>query len=218
LPALNSLVLIRSSHHRFPLEHLEPGEVVLAAEDTLSDAFDSGHEYAAVSVLRSYAMLVTPTCDLDQPEGVFIAWPLRPFEGSNLNEGNLAAGRYANLFLLPEHKYIDRCFVDVTDLRPIRPQHFPLKDRIASVTRVGMDEILQKFHGSLGRLWGYAEGEIVEPLGRYETGVFRCARCNVYEIKVPEILIKPGTAAPACDNCKKIGRQAQWYPLTKHSK
>lgn len=217
LPRLEHLVLVRSAHHALPLEHLEPGEVLLVDEVGKTDAFERGTEYVAVSASRGHAMLVTPTCDLDNNE-VWAVWPLRPIEGCGLDLGNLRAGKFANLFLLPDHKYFDPAFIDVTDIRPVSPEHFPLKNRIASLTREGEDEVLQRFHRALGRTWGYAEGETIEPLGKHEVERFRCARCNMNDIEVPIVELKPGMKAPECTSCKKLGRAAQWYPLTKYRK
>ena len=220
LPPLNALVLIRQSHHRLPLEggHLKPGEVTLVDERVLSDVFETGSEYAAVSVQRGLAMLITPTCDLEQDDGVWATWPLRPIDGSGLDVGNLDAGKFTNLYRLPDHRHFEGMFVDMTDIRPVRPQQFPLRDRVASTTRLGLDEILRKFHGALGRIWGYGEGEIIEQRSKHETGKFRCAACNLYDIPVSEQVLKPGDSAPTCENCKKIKRHPQWYPLSEHRK
>lgn len=216
-PPVEHLVLVRSAHHALPLDHLEPGEALLVDEMGRTDAFERGTEYAAVSVIRAHAMLLTPTCDLDKNE-VWAAWPLRPVEGCGLDVGNLRAGKFANLFLLPDHQYFDPAFIDLTDIRPVSPEQFPLKNRIASLTREGEDEILQRFHRAMGRMWGYAEGETIEPLGKHETGKFRCGRCNMNDIEVPTVELKPGMKAPECSNCKKVGRAAQWYPLSKYRK
>jgi hypothetical protein len=216
---LDHLVIVRQAHHRLPItEHLKPGEVALVDERVLSDAFETGTEYAVVSVQRALAMLITPTCDLRNEGEVWDAWPLRPIQGSGLDIGNLNAGKFTNLYRLPDHKHFEGMFVDVTDVRPVSPEQFQLKDRVASATRLGQDDILQKFHRALGRIWGYAEGEIIDKLAKRETGKFRCGSCNLYDVPVPEKVLKPGDPAPTCDNCKKIGRPAQWYPLSQHRK
>jgi hypothetical protein len=216
-PPLAELVLVRSTHHRLKLEHLEAGDVSLYRENAVADAFEGGNEYAAVSVQRSYALLITATCDLEGKD-VWAFLPLYPIEGAGLDAGNLRAGKYSALFALPNHEYFDPCFVDFSDLRPVRSGHVGLKDRIASLTREAQHEIQEKYLRSYGRPWGFAAGEVIEPLGKYETGKFRCARCNVYDVSVPEKTLPPGSAAPACENCLKINKAAQWYPLTKHKK
>jgi hypothetical protein len=222
LPAREHLLLARNHHGGYPIGQIGPGDAKLIDERVLNDAFDSGVEDAVVSVQRARAMLVTPTCDLEKIRvfgGMWMVWPLKPIEGSGLNVGNLAAGKYANLFDLPNHKYFAGAFLELTDIRAVRPVQFQLRDRIASVTRLAQDELFQKFHRSMGRMWGYAEGEIIDPLGKHETGQFRCAGCNLFDVSLREpITMKAGDKAPACDNCKKIGRAAQWYPLTKHKK
>ncbi len=153
-------------------------------EKALPDAFEKDTEYAAVTVQRGIAMLVTPTCDLNSLD-VWMVCPLRPVAASGLDLGNLRAGKYTNLYLLPDHENIDEALLDLTDIRSVRPQQFPLKNRIASVTREGTDEVLRKFHGSLGRTWGYAPGEIIEPLGKYQTGHFvvLSATCMTFKCK-----------------------------------
>jgi hypothetical protein len=218
LPPAEALVIVRSPHRKFFKEHLDPGEATLVDERALNDAFDQGPEYAAVSVIRGMAMILTPTCDIPGNDSLSV-WPIRPIEGSDLDEGNLNAGKYANLVRLPDHKYFDGAFIDLTDIRSVRPSHFPLKNRIASVTREAQNEIVERFQGAYGRVWGYETGETIEPLGRNETGTFRCARCNQFDgITVPQIPLKPGASAPDCDNCRKIGKRPQWYPLIKHKK
>ncbi len=220
LPPQDYLVLIRAAHRRFQLSHIDPGEASLVDERVLNDAFDLGMEYAAVSVQRAKAMLVTPTCDLQKIHkagGVWMVWPLKPVEGAGLDAGNLAAGKFGNLYGLPDHKYFAGAFLELTDIRPVRPEQFQLKQRIASITRLAQDELSQRFHRAMGRMWGYSEGDIVEALGKYETGKFRCAGCNLFDLPLAEpITLKPGDKAPGCENCKKIGRTAQWYPLAKH--
>jgi len=221
LPSSERLVLVRSSHFRLPLDHLKPGEAALVDERALSDAYEIENEYTVVSVQRGYAMLATPTCDLDddQEDAIWTAWPISPVEGSGLDIGNLKAGKYANFYLLPEHEHLGGAtFISVTDLRPVRPQQFQLKNRVASITREAQDEIARKFTRAQGRSWGYREGETIQPLGRYETGEFRCAQCNVYDVAVSHVTLKAGDTAPECPNCQKIGKAAQWYPLTKHRK
>jgi hypothetical protein len=196
VPPLDSLVIVRSTHHKLPLEddHLVPSNAELVDERVLNDAFEKRSEYAVVSVSRGLAVLVTPTCDLEslaEAGGVWMVWPLHPMEGSGLDQGNLTAGKYANLYKLPEYDHFDSCFIDLTDIRPVRPKHFPAGNRVASMTREAQDDVLQRFHRSLGRVWGYAEGEIIEPLAKYETGNFRCARCNLFDVPPSERTLKP---------------------------
>lgn len=220
LPASSRLVLIRSTHRNFFIDHLDPGPVNLVDELVPSDRFDHGFEYAAAAVIRGMAMLVTPTCDLkDIAEigGTWSAWPIKPLKDSSLDRGSLAAGKYNNLYALPKHRNFDEAFVDVTDIRPVQPQHFPAGNRIASTTRMAQEEMLEKCSAAFGRIWGYAEGEKIEAAAKHETGRFRCARCNSYDITVPNpISLNAGDYAPKCESCAKIGKGAQWYPLRKY--
>jgi hypothetical protein len=63
VPPLDSLVIVRSTHHKLPFDqnHLVPGQAELVDERVLNDAFERGTEYSVTSVLRGLAMLVTPT-------------------------------------------------------------------------------------------------------------------------------------------------------------
>ena len=134
----------------------------------------------------------------------------------DLDKGLLKSGRYANLFLLPEHEHFDTGFVDFTDIRPVRPEQFLLKNRIGSITREAQNELFGRFHKAMGRTWGYCEGEKIESLSKHEIPKFRCAQCNLYDISVSERPLTPGELAPRCANCEKIGKAEQWYPLVKH--
>jgi hypothetical protein len=130
----------------------------------------------------------------------------------------LATPSHPTLLRLPNHDYFPASYIDVLDFRSIAKEHFPLKNRIASVTREAQHELTERFLKASGRPWGYGPGETVQPLARHETGKYRCARCNLYNVTVPEIPLKPGEQFPVCDNCKKINKSAQWYQVTKHKK
>jgi hypothetical protein len=217
LPASEELVLIRDGHkHR--IDQLAAGPVELIREQAIGDAFDGTPEYVAAAATRLWAMLMTPTCDLDALV-VWSVWPLYPVLGSGAGvEGALATPSHPTLFKLPDSDNFPASYIDVTDFRSIGREHFQLKDRIASVTREGQHELTERFLRASGRNWGYGPGETVPPLARHETGKYRCARCNLYNVTVPEISLKPGEQFPACETCKKIHKAAQWYPVTKHKK
>jgi hypothetical protein len=217
LPPLEASVVVRSTHHRLPIEHLEAGDVDLVRELALADAFDLGPEYIVVSAVKGPAMIITATCDLDDLD-IWMVTPLRPVEGCGLDVGNLEAGKYVNLYHLPENDYFAPPFLDLSDLRPARPQLAPLKNRIASVKRDAQFDIVERMYSSIGRAWGYRKGEKVEPPGKYETEKFRCARCNLYDVPVPEKALPVGAEFPECEQCAKIKKPAQWYRLTKHRK
>jgi hypothetical protein len=218
LPASDELLLIRSSHHRQQIDHLEAGSIELVREQAVADAFDGTFEYAAVAAQCIWAMLMTPTCDLDGLE-VWAVWPMYVVEGAGADiERALAAPSHPTLLPLPANERFPASYIDVTDFRSIGKQHFQLKDRVASITHEAQHELTERFLRASGRPWGYGPGEKVEPLGRYETGRYRCARCNVYEVTVSEISLKLNDTFPVCENCKKINKTGQWYPLTKHKK
>jgi hypothetical protein len=217
LPPSEELILIRDRDKQ-RLDHLAAGPVELLRERAVGDAFDAGTEYVAVAAERIWAMLMTPTCDLD---GLVTwgVWPLYGVEGAGADiERALAAPSHPTLLRLPDNDNFPASYIDVTDFRSIAKEHFQLKDRIASVTREAQHEITERFIKGQGRSWGYGQGETVPPLARYETGTYRCARCNLYNVSVSEISLKPGEQFPVCDNCQKINKAAQWYQVTKHKK
>lgn len=163
-------------------------------------------------------MLMTPTCDLDDL-AVLAVWPLYGVEGAGEDiERALATPSHPTLLRLPDNDHFPASYIDVTDFRSIGKEHFQLKDRVASVTREAQHDLTERFLKASGRSWGYGPGETVQPLARYETGRYRCARCNLYNVIVSEISLKPGEQFPVCENCKKINKAAQWYPVTKHKK
>jgi hypothetical protein len=212
LPPSEELILLRSTHYKRTIPELEAGEVKLVREHVVSDAFDEGSEYVAVAAKRIYAMLMTPTCDVDSIP-IYAVWPLSSIadnEDINLNA--------TNIYQLPPHSYFPDAFIDFGDFRAVRREHFMLKDRVASITREARHDLMDRYYESIGRRWGYRAGETVEPLNKYETGTYRCARCAVFDIPAPEVTLKAGGRFPECENCKKIHKSAQWYPLTKHRK
>ncbi len=209
------LILIRANHNR--LDHLAAGPVELVREQGVGDAFDGTPEYVAIAAERIWAMLMTPTCDLDDL-AVWSVWPLYGAEGAGVDiERALATPSHPTLLKLPDNDHFPGSYIDVTDFRSIGKEHFQLKDRIASVTREAQHELTERFLKALGRPWGYGPGETVQPLARHETGKYRCARCNVYDVNVSEISLKPGDQFPACDNCKKIHKAAQWRRMRMYS-
>ncbi|MFL6437474.1 MAG: hypothetical protein ACJ71Q_07840 [Terriglobales bacterium] len=217
LPATEELILIRSPHRNLQLEHLDPGEVQLVREQAVSDAFDTTHEYVAAAAEAMWAMLMTPSCDLEGLE-VWAVWPMHAIEGSGLEKA-VANPNHPTLYRLPDHQHFPPSFIDLTDFRSVRKEHFRLKDRVASVSREAQHELTERFLKAASRPWGFGPGETVEPRTKYETGKYKCARCNTYDVEqVSTIEIGVGDRFPVCDNCKSINKSAQWYPLTKHKK
>ena len=217
-PHDEELLLVRERSTRRRLDRPVAGPVELVRERALGDAFDDSQENIAAVADRVWAMLMTPTCDLEGLE-VWAVWPLHTVEGSREDVIRaLATPSHPTLFRLPENGRFPASYIDLTDFRSIVREHFQLKDRIASVTREAQHALTERFLMAQGRPWGYAPGETVQPLGRHETGAYRCARCTLYSVSVPEIMLKPGEMFPDCENCKKINKSAQWYPIRKHKK
>jgi hypothetical protein len=217
LPPSEELILIRDSRKQ-RMDQLAAGPVELIREQAIGGAFDDAPEYVAIAAKRIWAMLMTPTCDLDGL-AVWAVWQLYSVEGAGAEiERALATPSHPTLLQLPDSDLFSASYIDVTDFRSIGKEHFQLRDRIASVTREAQHELTERFLKASGRPWGYGPGEIVQPLARHETGKYRCARCNLYAVTVSEISAKPGEQFPVCDNCKKINKSAQWYPVTKHKK
>ncbi len=217
LPPSEELILIRSSDHKRS-DRLAAGPVELTREQAVGDAFDGTSEYVAVAAEKIWAMLMTPTCDLEYL-AVWSVWPVYDVERAGPEiERALDAPYHPSLIRLPDHNYLPPSYIDVTDCRSIAREHFPLKNRVASITREAQHELTERFLKASGRPWGYGPNETVQPRSRRETGKYRCARCNVYDVVVSEVSLNPGDQFPTCDNCKKINKTAQWYPLTKHKK
>jgi hypothetical protein len=216
LPASKELVLVRSHPSRMLIADLQAGTVEAVRELAASDPFDNQPEYVIVSAVRSLAVLMTPTCDLDKDD--LLVSPAHYVEGSGYDVGNLKSGKYSTLFWLPLHEHFPECFVDVSDLRPVRCESIDLHNRLASLTREAQNLLLEKFMKGMGRKWGHAKGETIEPLEKNQTGSYRCYRCNDHDITIPQEKFTAGAEYPACPNCDKIGKESQWYPLLKHRK
>lgn len=217
LPADSELVLVRSYYGRKWVPQLQPGTAELVRESATTDAFRHGSEYVVVSAVRSMAVLMTATCDLVDTEQ-WLVCPLHRVKNSGYDEGNLRAGKYATLYLLAENDRFPSAFIDLSDLRPIRSKSIDLNNRVASITRDGQNDLVERFVKAMGRNWGHAPGDTVEPPGKYQTGRFRCARCNQYDVPITESTFEVGSKFPVCTACEKINKAAQWYPLSKHRK
>ena len=216
LPASKELVLVRSHPNRMPIAGLQAGTVEAVRELAASNPFDNQPEYIIVSGVRALAVLMTPTCDLDKDD--LLVSPAHNVEGSGYDLGNLKAGKYSTLFWLPQHEHFPEAFIDISDLRPVRSEAIDLHNRIASMNREAQNLLLDKFLKGMGRKWGHAEGETVEPLEKNQNGSYRCHRCNDHDVPVPQEKFEPGSSYPACPNCEKIGKEAQWYPLLRYRK
>lgn len=205
-PPSEELVILRTPGTRTHLQDLAPGGVEAVREAVLADAFDQP-EYVAVSALRSPAMIMTQTCDLDKKDE-YIICQLEPVEGSKIDTGNLRAGKYATLFNIPENDYLAEMYIDVTDLRPVRREAILLKNRILALSAEQQLELSRKLSRALGREWGYAPGDLAPQEGKY-----RCLWCAKFDVQITEITVAKDEALPECETCKQSRKRAQWYPL-----
>lgn len=205
-PPSQELILLRTPVTRTHLQDLAPGRVEAVRERVLADAFDQG-EYVAVSAIRSAAMILTQTCDLEKKDE-YLVCQLEPVEGSKVDLGNLRAGKYATLFGVPENDYLAEAFIDVTDLRPVRCEAVRLEDRILSLSAEQQLGLSRKLSRALGREWGYAPGDSAPEAGKY-----RCLWCAKFDVQLTEITVAKGDTLPECETCKQSRKQAQWYPL-----
>jgi hypothetical protein len=212
-PSLH-LVVLREADGRPWNPH--PG-LLQASSEQLLNAFDGTPEYIAVSAERGLAAILTQTCDLTDPgQEQWLACPLLEIEGTNIDKGNLFAGKYANLFGMAKHPsgHFDMGFLDLTKCCPIRREAVAEKDRIASLTASAQHSLSDKLSETLTRPWGYAPGELVPHTGKY-----RCLRCFLfYDLENRVWEFKGGTQFGDCPDCLKINKRAQWRPLRKHQK
>jgi hypothetical protein len=210
-PAGRYVVILRETDGRPWLPR--PG-ILQAMDEQVVNAFDRGPEYVAVSAERGLAAVLTQTCDLDQDQ--WLVCPLTTIEGTNIDPGNLFAGKYANLFGIPKHPYgyfetgclfLPQCFT-------IRRESVQLGDRIASLSLSAQHALTDKLSETLTRLWGFSPGEPVR-----ETGKYRCLRCfQFYDVKCDIVEFQAGQKFGDCSGCSKIGKKAQWRLLRKHRK
>jgi hypothetical protein len=190
-----------------------PG-VLQASSEQLVSAFDGQPEFVAVSADRGLAAILTQTCDLvDQAQ--WLVCPLLTIEEA-IDEGNLFAGKYANLFGMPGHPsgYFEIGYLDLTKCFSIRRESVQEKDRIASLTSSAQHALNDKLSETLTRMWGYAPGEDVPQSGKY-----RCIRCfQFYGLNNEVMDFQAGEKFPDCPDCEKIKKHAQWRPLRKHKR
>ena len=191
----------------------KPGLLQASAEQ-LVNAFDDAPEYIAVSAERGLAAILTQTCDLEQEQ--WLVCPLISIEGTNIDEGNLFAGKYANLFGMPRHPsgYFETGCLFLPQCFPIRRESVQQKDRVASLSLSAQHALGDKLSETLTRVWGFSPGELVN-----QTGKYRCVRCfHFYDVKNEIVEFQAGQKFGDCPDCLKIKKKAQWRPLRKHQK
>jgi hypothetical protein len=193
-----------------------PGLLRACAELSLT-AFDDSPEYAAVSAERGLAAVLTQTCDLADPNQLqWLVCPLLSIDDSDIDRGNLRAGKYANLFYMPAHPggHFDEGFLDLTICSGIRRESVRAQDRVASLSLNAQHSLADKLSETLTRTWGYAPDEDVRISGKY-----RCVRCFQFYGLVNAIIdLEAGMKFPECPDCKRIKKFAQWRLLRKHEK
>lgn len=191
-----------------------PGRV-LAIPETAINSFDDGPEYIVAVAERGLAVVLTQTCDLVEQE-IWLVAPLRAIEGTEIDVGNLIAGRYANLLAMPKHPngYFEMGFADMGQCFTIHRESLQLKDRIAALSQAAQHALNDKVSDTLTRVWGHAPGEQVRASGTY-----RCIRCFQFlDLANAIVGLAAGTTFPDCPDCLKIKKQAQWRLLRKHKK
>lgn len=210
-PPGRHLVILRSTDGR-PWEPA-PGSLI-ASDERLVTAFDGSAEYIAVPAERGLAAIVTQTCDLVDQEQWMVS-PLLSLDGADIDEGNLFAGKFANLFGMPKHPlHFDAGFLDLGRCLPIRRSTVELKDRIASLSMGAQHALNDKLSETLTRVWGYSPGEVVPTSGKY-----RCVRCfQFFDVSNQIVEFQEGEKFTECPDCLKIKKRAQWRILRKHKK
>jgi hypothetical protein len=186
-----------------------------ATSEELLNAFDGTPEYIAASAERALAAILTQTCDLVDQEQWLVS-PLREIEGTHIDEGNLFAGKFANLFGMPKHPlgYFEVGYLDLAQCFPVHRESVARKNRIASLTASAQHALTDKFSETMTRLWGYAPGEIILVTGKY-----RCIRCFQFFGLVNTVWdLQAGDLFPDCPDCLKIKKSAQWRLLRRHKK
>lgn len=189
--------------------------VLQATSEELLNAFDDTPEYIAASAERGLAALLTQTCDLvDQDQ--WLVSPLMTIKGTAIEEGNLFAGKYSNLFGMPRHPfdYFDMGFLDLAKCFSIHRESVQQKDRIASLSAGAQHALTDKLSDMLTRLWGYAPGDFILAAGKY-----RCIRCfQFYGLANAVLDLQAGDQFPECPDCVRIKKKAQWRLLRRHKK
>ncbi len=211
-PAGPRLVLLRETDGRPWVPHAGALE---ATSEELLNAFDGTPEYIAALAERGLAAILTQTCDLVDQEQ-WLVCPLLAIKGTSIDEGNLIAGKYVNLFRMPRHPldYFDVGLLDLAKCFAIHRDSVQKKDRIASLSGGAQHSLTEKISDMLTRPWGYAPGDFVLVTGKY-----RCIRCfQFYGLANTILDFQAGDQFPHCNDCQKIKKNAQWRLLRKHRK
>jgi hypothetical protein len=209
-PGRNLVVLRESNTARW---QPRPGPVQAFDERSIN-SFDEGVEFIAVTAQRSLAVVLTQTCDLEQEQ--WLVCPLTALEGLAIDEGNLFAGKYANLFGMPKHPngYFGNSYLFLSQPYTIRRETVGMEDRVASMSLSAQHALSDKLSQTLTRVWGFSPGELV-----HQAGSYRCIRCfQFFGLSNVIVDFNAGEKFTECQDCVKIRKSAQWHLLRKHAK
>lgn len=212
-PPSPHLVILREPDGSPWTPHAGP---LVASSEQLLNAFEGdAPEYVAASAERSLAAILTQTCDLADQE-LWLVCPVMHLAESGIDEGNLFAGKYANLLGVPRHPsgYFEKGFMDLARCLAVRRESIQQGDRIASLTLAAQHALTDKLSETLTRPWGFAPGEVVPQSGKYRC--FRCFQFWGLENKIWEL--EAASTFPECPDCQRIKKRAQWRPLRKHAR
>ena len=180
---------------------------------------DQAPEMCVLSVVRTPAILMTPTCDLAEDYWLFS--PLRSVAANpeiNRNTLHSTSKGYGDLFGIYSHPTgkFEESFISFHDLVsvPSEPFRFYPQSRIINLSKEAQHFLADKFARFGGRGWGYASNEKVENAGYY-----RCRVCSrYYGLPDKVVYLKAGDFPPTCENCSAIGQRGSWELLLKHKK
>jgi len=216
----SNLTLVRPVDEDRPLTSIEESvEVAFQSETDVTAFRDGATEQCVLPVVRTLAMLATPTCDLSG-EDYWLFIPLRSVETyPEIKRSTLhsTSKGYGNLFGIYANRGVfEESFVNFHDLVsvPSEPfRHFP-ESRIANLSKQSQSFLQDKLARFLSRGWGYAPHEKVEI-----SGFYRCRGCMLYYgLPESDVYLNAGDNPPKCKNCSAIKRESSWELLVKHKR
>jgi hypothetical protein len=211
-----NLTLLRPQDEDRPLIDLDDECDKILVSETDVQAFPEGApEHCVLSVVRTPAILLTPTCNLREDWWIFS--PLHSLAANphvNRNTLHSTTGGYQDTFGVYAHPKGDfeESFVTFHDLIsvPAEPFRFHRTSRVINLSKESQNFFEEKLARFLSRGWGYAPDEEVETEGFY-----RCRACiRYYGLEDATVFLKRGEHPPKCKYCKR----GQWELLLKHKK
>jgi hypothetical protein len=212
------LVVVCPDQPSLCLDQIAPDGTLRAMQHTaIRDLQDRVEFIVSPVTIGPPAMLLTQSCDLDDPDLDFwLVTPVLSLEGTAINSGNLFAGAYAHLFGIPAHpsgEFPD-AYVDLKDIRQIHKAHVKLANRVVSLSHGAASDLSAKLATTFARRWGYAAGDAAP-----RTGHYRCETCNRYGGITPtEIDVAKEAFFPRCPQCARIHKTEAYYLLRPHKK